>query len=49
MKYEYLMKMYNLCKAKAALYSSDENLKKFYLNAAAGFKQRALNLVVGEE
>ena len=49
MKYEYLMRMSSLCKLKAAAYFYDENLKRFYLNAAEGFKQKALNLVVGEE
>lgn len=43
--YQYLMGKYAECMAKARA-QTDENMKRFYYNAAQGFKAKALRLTL---
>lgn len=45
--YRFLMQMCAKCQAKARE-QTDETLKRFYKNAAEGFRQKALRLPVGK-
>ena len=45
--YQYLMGKYAECMAKARA-QTDENLRRFFYNAAQGFKEKALRLTLDE-
>lgn len=46
-KYEILMQRASECTAFAKK-TQDKNLRVFFINASNGFKQRALNLTIGD-
>ena len=43
--YEYFMMQFDRCRLKVRMYT-DERVRRFYLNAAQGFKEKAMRLTV---